>query len=66
VTEDENRSKITVKTGSREEADRILGGLSAGGKVEMPMDVGPWGSYMGMFRDRYGIEWIIEHAAQEA
>lgn len=20
----------------------------------------PWGSYAGMFRDKYGIEWIIE------
>jgi PhnB protein len=20
----------------------------------------PWGTYFGMFRDKYGIEWIIE------
>ncbi len=60
VNENENRSKITVYTDSREEADKIFKGLSAGGSVEMPMDESPWGSYAAMFRDKYGIEWMIE------
>lgn len=60
VSENENRSKIAVSTESREEADRIFAGLSAGGKVEMPMDESPWGTYFAMFRDKYGIEWTVE------
>ena len=60
VNENENRSKISVSTESKEEADKLFNGLSAGGTVEGPMGNGPWGSYAGMFRDRYGIEWIIE------
>jgi PhnB protein len=60
VSENENRSKITVYADSREEADKIFNGLSAGGNVEMPMDKSPWGSYAAMFRDKYGIEWMIE------
>ena len=60
VNENENRSKILVSTESKEEADRLFTGLSAGGEVEGPMGDGPYGSYMGMFRDKYGIEWIIE------
>jgi PhnB protein len=60
VNERENRSKIFVSTESREEADRLFTGLSAGGEVEGPMGNGPYGSYMGMLRDKYGIEWIIE------
>lgn len=60
VNEHENRSKILVSTESREEADRLFNGLSAGGEVEGPMGDSPWGSYAGMFRDKYGIEWIIE------
>jgi len=59
VNENENRSKIAVSTESREEADKIFNGLSSGGNVEVPMSDG-MGSYMGMFRDKYGIEWIIE------
>lgn len=60
VNESENRSKITVSTESKEEADRLFSGLSAGGQVEGPMGDSPWGSYAGMFRDKYGIEWIVE------
>lgn len=60
VNENENRSKITVYADSREEAERIFNGLSAGGTVEMPMDESPWGTFAAMFRDKYGIEWMIE------
>jgi len=60
TNENENRSKISVLTESKEEADKIFNGLSAGGSVEMPMDNSPWGSYFGMFRDKYGIEWMVD------
>ena len=60
VNERENRSKISVSAESREEADRLFSGLSAGGTVEVPMDDSPWGSYFGMFRDKYGIEWMVD------
>lgn len=60
VNERENRSKILVTTESKEEADRLFSGLSAGGEVEGSMGDSPWGTYAGMFRDKYGIEWIIE------
>jgi PhnB protein len=63
VSEEENRSKIAISVESREEADRLLNGLSAGGSVEMPMSDGPWGTYFGMFRDKYGIEWTVECGA---
>jgi PhnB protein len=60
VNENENRSKIALGAESREEADKIFNGLSAGGDVEGPIGEGPWGTYGGMFRDKYGIEWIVE------
>lgn len=60
VNENENRSKIHIDTDSKEEAERIFNGLSAGGQVEGPFGDSPWGTYAAMFRDKYGIEWIIE------
>lgn len=60
TNENENRSKISVSAESREEADRIFHGLSAGGQIEFPIDDSPWGSYFGMFRDKYGIEWMVD------
>jgi PhnB protein len=62
VTEQENRSKIVVSAETKEEADRLFSGLSAGGELEGPIGPSPWGSYMGTFRDKYGIEWIIEYS----
>ena len=60
TNENENRSKISISAESREEAERLFNGLSKGGNIEMPMSDSPWGPYFGMFRDRYGIEWIVE------
>jgi PhnB protein len=61
VNENEHRSKISVRTESREEADRLFSGLSAGGNIEAPIGDSPWGSYFGMFRDKFGIEWMVEY-----
>ncbi len=60
VNENENRSKISISAESKEEADRLFVGLSEGGKVEMPIADSPWGSYFGMFRDKFGIEWMVD------
>ncbi len=64
TNEMENRSKISIQAESREEADRLFSGLSVGGKVEMPIAESPWGSYFGMFRDKYGIEWMVDFDAK--
>src|SRR5215207_5768300 len=42
VNEKENRSKISVSTESKEEADKLFTGLSAGGEIEMPITDSPW------------------------
>ncbi|WP_367773787.1 VOC family protein [Flavobacterium sp. WC2421] len=60
VNENENRSKISISAESKEEADKLFNGLSSGGQIEMPIEDSPWGSYFGMFRDKYGIEWMID------
>lgn len=64
TNERENRSKISISAESREEADKLFNGLSAGGEVEMPIGDSPWGSYFGMFRDKYGIEWMVDYDAR--
>jgi PhnB protein len=60
TNENENRSKISISADSKEEADRLFNGLSIGGAIEAPMGDSPWGSYFGMFRDKYGIEWMVD------
>ncbi len=60
TNENENRSKIVISAESKEEANKLFNGLSAGGQIEMPISDSPWGTYFGMFRDKYGIEWMID------
>ncbi|HTG55127.1 MAG TPA: VOC family protein [Niabella sp.] len=60
TNQNENRSKIVITAETKEEADQLFSGLSAGGQVEFPIGDSPWGTYFGMFRDKYGIEWMVE------
>ncbi|HEV7702399.1 MAG TPA: VOC family protein [Candidatus Paceibacterota bacterium] len=64
TNENENRSKISINAESKIEADRLFNGLSVGGKIEAPIGESPWGSYFGMFRDKYGIEWMVDFDAK--
>lgn len=65
VTENDNRNTISISADSREEADKLFNGLSAGGKVEMPIADGPWGAYFGMFADKYGIQWMVDYTPRK-
>ena len=60
VTENDNRNTISISAESREEADKLFNGLSEGGKVEMPIADGPFGSYFGMFADKFGVQWMVD------
>jgi len=66
TNEHENRSKIAITANSKEEADKLFNGLSAGGEIEGPIGDSPWGSYFGCFRDKYGIEWMVDFNPNEA
>ncbi len=60
VTENDNRNTISISAESREEADKLFNGLSEGGKIEMPIADGPFGSYFGMFADKFGVQWMVD------
>ncbi|PHR94882.1 MAG: VOC family protein [Leeuwenhoekiella sp.] len=57
----ENRSKISISAETLEEAEKLFKGLSEAGEVEVPFAESFWGSHFGMFRDKYGIEWMIDY-----
>lgn len=63
--ENETRSKISISTESKAEADNIFTALSEAATVEMPISDSPWGTYFGMLRDKYGIEWMVQYDANE-
>jgi len=56
-----NNVYISVHPESKEEADRIFKGLSAGGEVEMPMADQIWGDYYGSLKDKFGVQWMVNY-----
>ncbi|SNQ61716.1 VOC family protein [Candidatus Methanoperedens nitratireducens] len=56
-----NNVYISVHPESKEEADRIFNALSAGGTIEMPIADQPWGDYYGSFKDKFGVQWIVNY-----
>ena len=64
VTFGENVS-LSINAKSKEEADKLFNGLSAGGSVTMPMNQTFWGAYFGMFTDKFGIHWMVNFDENE-
>jgi PhnB protein len=60
LTAGENFS-ISVSADSKDEADKLFGGLSEGGTVDMPMADAFWGSYFGMAKDKFGVRWMVSY-----
>ncbi len=55
-----NNFYISLSPESKGEADRLFNELSAGGKMEMPIQEMFWG-YFGSFADKFGIQWMINY-----
>ena len=64
VTTVGNNISVSINTDSKEEATRIFNGLSEGGKVTMPLELTFWGAFFGMFTDKFGINWMVNHDTQ--
>lgn len=56
-----NNFSISINADSKEEADKLFAGLSAGGLVTMEMADTFWGAYFGMFTDKFGINWMVNY-----
>ena len=60
-----NNISVSINTDSEEEATKLFNGLSAGGKVTMPLEKTFWGAFFGMFTDKFGINWMVNHDYQQ-
>jgi PhnB protein len=40
--------------------------LSDGGRVNMPLEVAPWGDKFGMVTDKYGIDWMVNISGSQS
>lgn len=61
-----NNVYIVLHPDSREAADALFAALSEGGNVEMPMADQFWGDYFGNCIDKFGVQWMITHTANQS
>lgn len=52
---------ISISTDSEAEATKLFMGISAGGKVTMPLAKTFWNAYFGMCTDRFGVQWMVNY-----
>lgn len=57
-----NQMHINLEPDTREEADRLFKALSAGGKIDMPLQDAFWGAYYGSCTDKFGVNWMVNVA----
>ena len=57
-----NNFSLSLHPDSDALADELFNKLSAAGTVTVPMSKAPWGDYFGMFTDKFGIKWMVNHA----
>ena len=54
-----NNFSISITAASKEEAEKLFKGLSAGGRVTMPLSKTFWSESFGMLTDKFGISWMM-------
>lgn len=52
---------ISINTSSEAETEKLFNGLTAGGQVLMPLEKTFWGAYFGMFKDKFGVHWMVNY-----
>lgn len=52
---------IYIQVESKEEAARLFNGLAEGGHILMPLEDVFWGSYFGMLKDRFDVQWMVSY-----
>jgi len=57
---------VSLQVATIEEAERIFGELSSGGKITMPLTETFWAQRFGMFVDRFGTPWMLNCPANSS
>ncbi len=58
-----NNVSLSISGDDEEALTKYFNGLSDGGTVTMPLAKAHWGDTFGMFKDKFGIDWLINISA---
>jgi PhnB protein len=54
-----NNVSLTLEIENLDQLEKLFNGLSANGKIKMPLQDTFWGARFGMFVDKFGIHWMM-------
>lgn len=57
---------ISLSGDNDTELSRYFEKLSAGGTIQEPLKLAPWGDKFGMFIDKFGIRWMVNIAGKKS
>lgn len=60
-----NNFHLSFSADSEAETEKLFKGLSAGGKVVVPLSKQFWGAYFGMCTDKFGVQWMVSFDANQ-
>jgi PhnB protein len=52
---------ISIHPDDEQETDMLFNSLAAGGQATMPLQKTFWGSYFGMLKDKFGVQWMLSY-----
>jgi len=56
---------MSLSGGNETELRGFFDALSAGGSVTMPLEKAPWGDTFGMFKDKFGVNWMVNISGKQ-
>jgi PhnB protein len=56
-----NNFSIALEPENGEEAEQLFNALSAGERIEMPMQKTEWAEKYGMCADKFGVQWMVSY-----
>ena len=59
-----NNGYIVLQPDDAAEARRLFEGLSAGGRIEMPLQATEWAEQYGILADRFGVQWMVNYEGE--
>jgi PhnB protein len=66
MTYSDGKRIVLSLSGDDEETLRVYWGrLTAGGKIEVPLETAPWGDVYGALTDKFGVGWMINVGTAE-
>lgn len=58
--------QLSLEVGEEDRIEEVFNKLAEGGNITMPLAKQFWGATFGMLRDKFGVNWMLNHEEKKA